>query len=456
MNTLNPMLADGINLPLVLVFGVGVLIPLLAFEVGVEGALVSRCWRIPFRELARCVFLANCWSLLAGIPVKLFNAWLYSRLLPVDLAGFFSHYPSAVMLGTLVYFLVTWLVETRYAMSWLAREGRPVPRSRVWLGLLFANLASYAVLAPLHYYATRPIHNLHEFTANTAWASQPPTQILYLDPTTLHLKSIFSDGSKPETIVPLPMLDYQISADLNLCMLRAPDGNLHLYRRDTASDQLVWITTERYLMENVAFSPSGRFVAWFKSSMQMVEVTDWQQSKHWYVGLAGDNTNLRIAWSTEDSVFVITSRERQAWMRVSPGEGLRELSPPPDPAPALNPVYGRVGGGAWYSGQEWGRSYHSDERNGLRAWTEPGLGAHLRVYRTNNPGATLVRLAINPGLLHLARYGFSFTHPAFLAVGRECLFETPTDLYLLDIERKRIGRVTPGHTFILLEERYTK
>ncbi len=117
MNAISPMLANGIDLPLLLFWGVAVFVPLMLFQIGVEGAILSRCWQIRFRELMTCVFLANCWSLLAGIPVKIFNAWFYSLMLPTDLAVFFARYPYAVTLGTLVYFFVTWLVEARYSMK---------------------------------------------------------------------------------------------------------------------------------------------------------------------------------------------------------------------------------------------------------------------------------------------------------------------------------------------------
>lgn len=78
----------------------------------------------------------------------------------------------------------------------------------------------------------------------------------------------------------------------------------------------------------------------------------------------------------------------------------------------------------------------------------------MRVYRKNNSTASQVRLAVNPGWLHLSR--FAITHPNFLSGGRECLFETRTDIYLLDVERRRVGRVTAGHGYILLDSRYAK
>ena len=109
--TSKPFFADAIDLPLVAFYGIVVLVPLMLFQVAVEGGILSHTWRSPFRELVRPVLLANCWSLLAGIPTKLLNGAIYAYLLPNDLAGYFARYPFAVTMGTLVFFVVTVFVE---------------------------------------------------------------------------------------------------------------------------------------------------------------------------------------------------------------------------------------------------------------------------------------------------------------------------------------------------------
>jgi len=451
------MFANGIDLPLLLIWGVIVIVPLMVFQVGVESMILSQRWQLGFRTLLRCVFLANCWSLLAGIPVKIFNAWLYSLVLPADLAGFFARYPFAVILGTMVYLLVTWLVESRYLLKWLGRGGHDFTRSRVWSAVLLANLATYSVLGPVHYFATRPIHNIREFTLDTRWASQPPTQIIYVETGTKHLKSVHSDGSRPDTIVPLPVVDYQLSADLNLCLFRGPDGFLHMFHRNTGEQRLVWKTKERFLMEQVAFSPTGRFVAWFSESAQRLEVNDLQSSKGWTHALAGDRMRTRVVWSIEESKLLISTSGKTVVMQVTPESGLQELEVLPEDLPALLPVYGRVGWSSYSSsGDEWGPDYGPDVHADLKAQTFPSFTSSFRLYRTNNTSTRIVSLSVNPGLLHFPHYDFTFNHPSFLADGHECLFETRNDIYLLDIERKRVGRVTHGHSFILLTSRYSK
>lgn len=106
------ILADGIDFPVLLLYGLIVLVPLMVFQVGVEGGILSRLWGIPFKQLTRVVFVANCWSLIAGIPTKILNSWLYGSILPNDPMGYFKYYRFAAAAGTFVYF--TSQLSTRY------------------------------------------------------------------------------------------------------------------------------------------------------------------------------------------------------------------------------------------------------------------------------------------------------------------------------------------------------
>ena len=359
--TLAPLFADGIDLPIVLFYGVAVLVPLLLFEVLVEGAILSRIWHIPFRQLAKPVLWANCWSLLAGIPTKFFNAAIYEYLLPNDLAGYFARYAFAATVGTLIYYVITVLVETISLSRWLKRERFTKARTKIWLAVLIANAATYAVLGPLHYFATQPITDVTEFTTNTQWAKQPPTRLVYIDSATGYLKSIFSDGSTTTTLVPISVKDYLITSNLNLVLFHDQQGIRRLYlvgRGETEpadAEHMLLIETQ------ATFGSDG-------------------------------NRN----WGGEDSF------------------------------------------------------------GDLKAWAEPGLGNQIRLYRTNDFQRSLLRVAINPGLLHFADFRFTLSHPAFISDGKECLFQAQNAIYLLDIERKCVGKLADGRNFILLTPTYAK
>ena len=236
---MSPIFADAIDFPLVLGLGLVVLIPLLLFEIGIEALILKKVWSIPFRSLCRLTFIANCLSLLAGIPVKILNAWLYSFLLPDDLPGFFARYPSAVVVGTIIYFGATIGVEGAYAFRWLRRKEYKIAPGRIWKGIFLANLASYAVVAPLHYYLTRPLpQSIHEFTQNADWTSNPAVRLFFTDGTNDNLKSMQLGGSTPETIVPMTVRDYStvcrsqalpVSRHQRQCLpLPASDGTVQI------------------------------------------------------------------------------------------------------------------------------------------------------------------------------------------------------------------------------------
>jgi hypothetical protein len=103
--------------------------------------------------------------------------------------------------------------------------------------------------------------------------------------------------------------------------------------------------------------------------------------------------------------------------------------------------------------EEWGGEDSFKDR---RAWAEPGLGNRIRVYQTNDYQNSLVEVAINPGLLHISDFRFALSHPVFLSDGRECLFQSRTAIYLLDIEHRRVGKVANGRNFILLTPLYAR
>ena len=152
--------ADAIDFGFVAVAGAVVLVPLLAFEVFVEAVFLAFGLKFPYRKVLLLSLGANLASLAAGIPVKIFNAWMYPVILPHELAPYFRQYPWAVLLGTAIYFVVTLLVEFFVVARWCRKRAAAVSLRRAAVVVLLANAATYAVLAPLHYFATKPIHDI--------------------------------------------------------------------------------------------------------------------------------------------------------------------------------------------------------------------------------------------------------------------------------------------------------
>jgi hypothetical protein len=452
------LFADGINIGFLFIGGIIVLVPLMAFEVFVEAWVLKKMWSVHFQELCGLTFRANCWSLLAGIPTKILNAYIYSIVLPQDIPGFFARYPIAIGLGSFIYLVVTVLVECITARRWLGRNQISLSRKQIWQGILVANIATYAVLSPIYYFTTKPYNDVKQFSNDTRWTSHPGTTILFISQPESHLKSIQADGSALKTIVPFPMADYLISSNLNICLFRGTNGNLYLYRRDSGTTNLIWQTTERYFMDQVAFSPSGDRVAFASESENYFELLEVKTGNRVRLPLPGSPalSDLHLTWSPKEEQFFVRGFAGSSAVSVTIESNatpvVRHLEG--TNAPPLLKCYERTGAVRYYS-DDWGVLRTRDKCGDLEAGAERGLGSSLRIFhRDEKSYRDVLTVAVNPGMLHIG--GFYFGDVEFLDGCNECLFESNGYLYVLDINGKHLGTLAEGHRFIQLTTRNEK
>jgi hypothetical protein len=146
------LLLAAINVPDLVQYGLVVILPLLLFEVVVEALILEQLWSLPFFQLCRFTLFANCWSLLAGIPVRI--ALLVAVVF--EIADQVNS-DKLVAVAWLVYFLVTLLVELACAFQWLHRHSLSISKWRIIVGIIVANVASYAVLVGLNIYLVRAL-----------------------------------------------------------------------------------------------------------------------------------------------------------------------------------------------------------------------------------------------------------------------------------------------------------
>ncbi len=231
------------------------------------------------------MFLANCLSLLAGIPTAVFNAMTVYRVLPTnDLTSYTAWYPWAFFAGTLVYYAVTVLVEGWFLLRWLKRGGHHVARYTVWWGAVIANAATYAVLGPVHFLAAHPVNNVREFTSDTRWARQPATRIVYLDPDSGALKTILSDGSGARTVVTNRTTHYCVDSNLTTVFFEDDRSVPHAFQTGASQTKLDVSEAAKRLHEQPRFESAGE-----KDEIWQDSSGDWQaQTEHGLVN------NLRI------------------------------------------------------------------------------------------------------------------------------------------------------------------
>jgi hypothetical protein len=455
-----PMFADAINFPIVLTLGLLVLAPLIAFETFTEAFVLSRLWKCPARQLWIFAFIANCLSLAAGIPAKIINSYLYDWLLPNDLPSYFAAYPSAIALGSLIYFLITIIVEALYALRSRYTQSLSVTKAKIWTAVLLANIGTYAVLAPLHYYFTRPIPPSVQFTADPHWSASLKTTLLFTDPKSHYLYAANIDGSDRRVIVPFAVRDYLVSSNLNFCLYRGSDNNLHFHRLKSETNILVWQTTERFRMDQVAFSPSGRSVAYASDDENSVVVLNLETNQRYHQTIAGKTNDFSwpsIAWSISETNLYLKAQNSSPVLTITIAAENLQIHPATT-TNDLNLVaaFGRVSSGSFWGGYgDWGQSFGHDECDDVEAWCESGLGSGLRIFsRTNRQPAITLDLRVNPGLIHLA--AFHFNDVAFLGNCNEALFDTKGYIYFADIKSQRLATITAGERFTLVTPRYLK
>lgn len=448
--------ADGINVEFVVIAGLALLVPLMLFEVLVEGAVIRRVLGTPFGASLWVALGANMVSLLAGVPVKAAATLWSSNASPKELISFCRFESRAILLWAAVYFVVTCFVEYWVIRAWAKRHGVE-NRGRVLTAVLAANVLTYAVLTPAYYLWARPLRDVRELTDTTAWARQPPARVYYVEPATHHLRSIFSDGSGGQEVVPFGVRDYQLVADGSLVLFRDDSNRLCLWRRAAGTRTAVWTTPQEYSMDQVAFRPDGGYVCYLEraktgASMQLT-VFETETGKRSSCGVplppVEDRGGPRVAWTEDDGQVLVKAGTDVTAYRVG-DDGRIVPASRAGAALALAPVYGRFGRTAWAREGDWGPQLREDRIGRTEITSYRGLENHVRV---TWQGQTL-SLRAGTGLLYLP--GRFLTEVGLLASGREAVIEQPPGLYLFDIEARRLGRLVEGERFVLTTDRYLK
>jgi hypothetical protein len=453
------ILADAINFPMVIGAGLFILVPVTIFVVFVEAFVISKMLRYSFKETVKFTFIANLLSALAGIPTMLLNEWIFSVAKPHDLADYFASYLGFSILATSIYFAVSVLIEFTWGLRWRRRRSISVTKPHLLYSIVAANLVSYAVLAPLHYRQSKPSHNIREFTHDSSWANHPTTTIIYVDSVSNWLMRIESDGSHKEALVAFPLRDYIVSSDLKTYLFRGVDGNLYYHDVNQKNSLKIWETKSRFLMDRVAFSPSGGKVAYLSPVKEiqpyrlvLYDVAKKSALQTEYVTAEGDY-HPQIAWSANETDLYIRDNKKLRRLSIADnGIGsIIDIDALSTNGVVLSPSYGRFGIHWWGGGDDWGVVNYEDKCQGLTASTLSGLESEIEVTKGEE---TVIRLSDNPGLLHIGRR--SFGEPSFIDNCQECVFEDGQSLYLLDVQDKRIGKIADGYRHVLLTDSYQR
>jgi hypothetical protein len=458
--------ADGVAPEFFLFFGCGVVLPLGLFLTLVEGAIISRYLKTKFWDTCRFTFVANLVSAIVGIPALSFNQWLFDKLMPQELHLYFKYYLPVSILIFLVYFGISVVFELLCGLVWKIRKKGAFTFGALFVAIVLANLVTYAVLAPIDYFAGYPKTNIRTYTPTTEWAQKPPVKIVYLDNTTQYLMQIDSDGRNKKVLVPFPVRGYLFSPDLSTFVFIGTDKKLYWYRMTTGKKVEVAQREALKSIMDADLSPSGNKVAYLSGkggnfSLTLMDIVSGKKQENMNLIDAGDK-RVSLAWSKDETILYLWEESdlnlqknkgyHEKFTRVMiTNDLLIKKESMNDDKLNFADNYGRF----WFAPSD---SYYNhdriyDEFGNIRIQTREryGMRHFLMIKRDGKP---IITFSNRPGIF-LPLYNGS--DPSIIQMGKECLFELDdSQIYLIDIETKTVGKVTDGHSHVVPTASYTK
>jgi hypothetical protein len=441
------ILADGINLPLVLLWGLATVGPLTLIVVAVELLIFRGMYRVPVRVALRPVLVGNILSTAAGLLVYMFQDGVLHALEIQTAADFARLYLPAALLLIALYFVVSVIVEGMYIARQNTGQKLLSGRGRLWSCVLAANMASYLVMGPVFYFSTRPTFHGLQFASSPAEVANCSDTIYFIGAANQHLYRVQADGHGVTEVVPHTVREFLVSADHSAFVYRGADGNLWFFELGTAQPTCIWQTSEEFLITEVDLSIDKARVAY--ASLREVIVHDVAEArivartalpvrnKDWHpVGL--------VAWDADDPQVLhleTVDSTQHAW-RVEKGS----LTPTIAASCRLVGNFRRCTLGSMWGGKhDWGVPLPAVQEQGhLSLHAMAGLGRHVWVGVGTQ---TLAMFHNDYGLL-----GFGGAGPdeaCFLSAPGIVLCGGSDCIYVLNVEQKSIAELARGHRFVV-------
>ena len=458
------LLADGIELPIVAAWGLGILIPLTLIVTTIECGVMRAVLSVPLRRTFRRVLVANVVSIPLGGVVSFFDLAVFEQTGILDsIPKFLSGYLWACLIMIGLYFVESSLVEGLIVAS--AKFSAAIGRRRgsVFKALVLGNVASYCLVGPLYYFATRPTLGAVEATMDTSWTANASLPVYFIDRSDRFIKRVMADGSGKTTVVPYPAAAFSMSGDGEAFVYRGRDGNLYVYRLNDAAPVLVWKTEEQFQMHSVSLSPDQKRVVyarrpsahaddWDRYCLTVFDVDTGTSSDV----IEGQQENGRdepvVSWSADgQTIFVWERRSNTAvYQGDAPWTLLDRYRGQGPTRSELADNYVRSSDFSARAAYDWGVILYRDEKNSHRIMCLPGLRGSVTV---SHDKREVLHIHCGYGLLKISPY--SPYSPTFLPNGEEAVLEWWGQLYVLDVPNNRLGLLTDGFRYVLPTPRFT-
>jgi hypothetical protein len=174
---------------------------------------------------------------------------------------------------------------------------------------------------------------------------------------------------------------------------------------------------------------------------------------------SGSPPSLRteLAWSTEPDVLFVQRSGGVVALRIGPDATVVQLDLA-EVSHELLPVYGRFDGDSRFRMSGGETRFDQDEAGDwsvvatdVRSPHDPGTPLNLEVRHRGQRHLEFDGRSTDDGFPLELAYDVGFVHG-----GRELLWNSNRSLYLVDVERRRLGLLGPGREWVLPTTRYQR
>ncbi|AQQ71203.1 hypothetical protein SMSP2_01569 [Limihaloglobus sulfuriphilus] len=426
------------------------------------------------------VFTINLLSTVAGGAATFFVGSAATAILPnpEDLIQYVNLvFPTALICYAILLFAtVTIEFIAAKAMILFRKEG--INTKVIFKTILTANLLSYCIAVPMHYYHARPPKPLRNIVDDTAW-SQKPAKIVYYLSTDGKLMSILTDGMNRKVVFNDKIENYLLCEDLK-CFISWTDGyELHHHNIETGEKKLAWrskhdkgatfapirnIAAGKFSSaQSVAISPGGERAAVCMPLKGGYNLTKDKNEPDYYTLFIYDTLTgktiekdirgfgITIAWGSKNNILYLknAASDQNSWKytRVRIGgndilacESVINIEPE-----MLCMSYGRIGSDSYLSRNT---EFKSDSYNSYNVSAVSGWGA-FAVTNSEDPS---YHIRINDSHFLVPYYWCSFTECGFLPGSSELICEARGGLYIIDYKNMKMGKLCEGMDFVITSD----
>ncbi|HPD46237.1 MAG TPA: hypothetical protein P5279_04125 [Anaerohalosphaeraceae bacterium] len=436
----------------------------------VETAVCSRGLHLARDRIVWRVVLANLVSATLGGFIAFVAAAMLSPMIadPKDLIDYCRSFVLVAAVCYFLFFVITVFLEQWIIAIGLMKTDKGIPRGRILRVVLLANLLSYLVAVPVHYHYNRPHRILRSISEDVSWVETPTSRVFYVDDQGLH--AISSDGSDRQVMASGPVEHYLISADLKHCVFWTDGREVFYCDQDAGRQVKIW-ESERTgddligwsyrgklsTAKLTAISRNGQWVAWCIPYGQG-EPDFWRVYAFDTLSETLFEENFRacdvqICWSNNDREFYMNcgglpyaekARGISGYVRGTIDRSEKRITLESIPALDESQIcdsYGRIGS-TRLSGGHIDAGFVEDQcgETSVHVWPF-GLrctgGSDSETFYLHDGHF------LNPYMLT------SFREALFLSNGREIVFEAKGGLYLMDICKKKAGKLIEGRCMVV-------